>query len=152
VSRHVRLRGADMAALCLLVVVQSAAFSLIGYHKFTQRVNLTPREWDVLQVLGRLGRDYDYFLFTGPLLLADSPIFQLFSTGTRAVSGFTGTDVPDRLVRDTAFVLTPEFRRVGVTISERFPGAEREVVDQSGVRQVVVYRCSAENGCRRGQT
>ena len=86
--------------------------------------------------------------------LIDDATFGLFTfrEATRAVSAFTETDLPERLPRDSAFVLTPEFRRMGVKISERFPGAEREVMEKEGVRQVIVYRCSEDNGCRRGRS
>ena len=53
-----------------------------------------------------------------------------------------------RLVDDAVFLVPPEFRPMGMTISERFPGAEREVVEQEGVRQMVAFRCTLENGCR----
>lgn len=144
------LRHAEVAAVFFLVALQSGAFNLVGYYRFNRDMGKVTREWDVLRVFDRIGDDYDYYLYTGPFLLADAPVFRLFSSGTRAVSAFTGTDLPELLTRDSVFVLTPEFRRVGVEISERFPGAEREVFDEAGVRQVIVYRCSRANGCRRG--
>jgi dolichyl-phosphate beta-glucosyltransferase len=140
---------ANAMALYVLVIAQAAAFSLTGYYQFTRRMALMSREWDVLRVLEQSGGRYDYYLYTGPFLLADSPIFRLFSSSTRAVNGFSEADLPRRLVRDSTFVLTPEFRRIGVAISERYPGVEREVIDQQGIRQLVVYRCTAKNGCRR---
>lgn len=149
---RIAFHGANVLALYVLVVAQSAAFSLSGYYKFTQKMLVESREWDVLMVLERSGPRYDYYLYTGPFLLADSPIFRLFSTGTRAVNGFSEMDLPDRLARDATFVLTPDFRRIGMAISERFPGAEREVLDQQGVRQLLVYRCTADNGCRHGRS
>jgi dolichyl-phosphate beta-glucosyltransferase len=140
---------ASALALYVLVLAQAVAFNLTGYYQFTRRMALMSREWDVLRVVEQSGARYDYYLYTGPFLLADSPIFQLFSVGTRAVNGFSEADLPRWLVRDSTFVLTPEFRRIGVAISERFPGVEREVIDQQGIRQLLVYRCTAANGCRR---
>ncbi|MBI4518889.1 MAG: glycosyltransferase [Deltaproteobacteria bacterium] len=134
----------------LLLVAQSAGFDLIGYQQFVGRMRVMSREWDVLAVLRRLGNQYDYYFYTGPFLLADSPIFRFFSAETRAVSGFSEADLPDHLARDAAFVLTPDFRRVGLAITERFPGVEREVREEEGVRQLIIYRCTAQTGCRPG--
>lgn len=142
----------EAVALLVLVVAQSAAFNAAGYRRFNHDMSVMPREWDVLRVFHRLGDDYDYYLYTGPFMLADAPVFRLFASGTRAVSGFTESDLPARLPRDAVFILTPEFRRVGVEISERYPGAEREVAEKEGIRQVIVYRCTEENGCRRGRS
>jgi len=150
VRKWVPLRRADVAALCVLIVAQSAAFDLLGYRDFTRRMALVSREWDALKVMERLGDKYEYYLYTGPFVLADSPIFRLFSTGTKAMSGFSEADLPNRLSRDAAFVLTPEYRRVGLAVSTRFPNAEREAVTQEGIRQLLVYRCSLANGCRKG--
>jgi hypothetical protein len=130
------------------VAGQAALFNLGGYHRFAEQVALMPREWDVLKVVERLGAQHDIYLFTGPLLLADSSIFQLFSPDTRTVSGFTASDIPAILSHDTAFVLSPEFRAAGRVITERFPGVERDVVDVHGVRQLAVYRCTTANACR----
>lgn len=150
--RRWNFAGGFVAVAFVLVAAQSAAFNLAGYRTFTHDMSLMTREWDVLRVLHRLGSAYDYYLYTGPFMLADAPVFRLFATGTRAVSAFTETDLPERLPRDSAFVVLPEFRSVGLLISERFPGVEREVVSTEGVRQVIVYRCSEENGCRRGRS
>jgi len=148
-GRWIRLRRADVAAIYLLLVAVATSFNLIGYYRFVRFMNDMPREWDVLRVLDRMGTTYDYYLFTGPFLLADSPIFQFFSHGTRAVTGFSEQDLPEHLSRDAAFVLIPEFRRIGETISELYPGAEREVIQQDGRRQMFIYRCTADDGCRR---
>ncbi len=148
--RRVRVQRADALVVYALVVAQSAAFNLVGYYKFTQRMSQMSREWDVLKVVEKSGARYDYYLYTGPFLLADSPIFRLFSGGARTISAFTETDLPAGLARDAVFVLTPEFRPIGAAISRRFPGTEREVVDQAGVRQLLLYRCTSANGCRGG--
>jgi hypothetical protein len=146
----VRIPRLAVVAAGLLIVAQAAAFNLTGYHRFVQQTAAASSDWDVLKLMERHGSDYDYYLYTGPFLLADSSIFRLFSSGTRAVSAFTVVDLPRRLARDTAFVLKPEFRHLGASISARFPGVEREVIDQDGIRQILVYRCTAENGCRQG--
>ncbi len=149
-ERRDLLRAHDAAALCGLVLLQSAAFNLVGYYNFLGRMDVMPREWDVLKVMTNSGPKVDYYLFTGPFLYADHAVFRLFSDGARTVSGFSDTDIPDRLVRDTVFVLTPEFRRLGVVIQERLPGAEMQVYRTQGQSQVFVYRCTTSNGCRRG--
>jgi hypothetical protein len=152
VRRYRPWRGPEIAALYLLVAAQSGAFNLSGYYRFSEEMRLMSREWDVMDVFERLGDGYDYYLYTGPFLLADAPVLRLFSSGTRAVSVFNETDLPDRLPRDAAFVLSPEFRSMGVVLTERWPGIERDVVDQEGVRQMIVYRCTERNGCRQGHT
>ncbi|HUI28451.1 MAG TPA: glycosyltransferase [Candidatus Kryptonia bacterium] len=145
------LRQPELAAVVyVLVVAQSAGFNLVGYHRFITRMSVMSREWDVLQVFQQFGSRYQYYLYTGPFLLADSPIFKFFSTGTRAVSGFSEADLPERVDQDSAFILTPDFRNVGLAISERFPGAERQVLDEEGVRQLIIYRCTRRDGCARG--
>lgn len=149
-NRRLPLRRADAVAACVLAFAQSAAFDLPGYRDFTHRMALVSREWDALKVVERLGDDYEYYLFTGPFVLADSPIFNLFSGEARTMNGFTRADLPTRLSRDAAFVLTPQFRRVGVAISKRFPNSERQVIALGDVGQMLVYRCTEENGCRKG--
>jgi hypothetical protein len=146
--RGYAMRQAEVAAAFLLLVAQAGAASVVGYYQYNRQVLTMTREWDVLRVFRRHGDDYDYYLYTGPFMLADAPVFRLFSAGTRAVSGFSETDLPDRLPRDAAFVLTPEFRGLGVEITERFPGAERQESVERGVQQMIVYLCSERNGCR----
>jgi hypothetical protein len=150
VAARFRLRSAEAAIVFVLVLAQAAAFNLVGYRSFVREMQNVPREWDVLKVLDRLKDRYHYYLFTGPFLFADAPVLRLFSTGTRAVSAFTEIDVPPRLGRDSAFVVTPEFRRVGFEIATRFPSAERMEVSQNGVVKAYVYTCTLANGCRRG--
>ncbi len=138
------LLEATAAALLILVV---AAGSLGGYQRFVEFMRTMPREWDVLRVMERLGHGYDYYLFTGPFLLADSPIFRLFAARSRAITAFSPADLPDRLTGDTAFIVLGEPRGIGMAISDRFPGSEREVFEQGGQRQMLVYRCAAREGC-----
>jgi dolichyl-phosphate beta-glucosyltransferase len=148
-EQRVGLHPTTALALCLLVVAQVAAFNLTGYYRFSKQMALQSSEWDVLKVMERTGAQSDYYLYTGALMLADAPVFRLFSAKTRAVNGFSEMDLPRWLGRDTTFIVTPEFRKVGVAISEHFPGVEREVIDQEGIRQLIVYRCTTDNGCRR---
>jgi 4-amino-4-deoxy-L-arabinose transferase-like glycosyltransferase len=150
VQERFSLRAAEAAIVYVLILAQAAAFNLVGYRRFMDGMETMPREWDVLRVLERYRGDYDYYLFTGPFLYADSPVLRLFSTGTRAVSAVSEVDLPPRLGRDTAFVVTPEFRRLGLKISEQFPSAERTELSDQGVVKAYVYTCTAANGCRRG--
>lgn len=147
-QRWVRLRRVDLAAVAVVVASVAAAYNLSGYHRFVEFMEDMPREWDVLRVVDRLGPGYDYYLFTGPFLLADSPIFQLFAADTRAVSGFSEQDLPERLSRDSIFLVQGEFRGLGATIAERYPGAAREEIEEDKRRQVVIYRCAEDNACR----
>lgn len=149
VSRRFSWGGAEIALIYVLVFAQSAAFDLGGYYRFTQRMEIVPREWDVLRVLNRLDGNYDLYLFTGPFLFADSPVLRLFSTGMHAVTAFSEDDLPTLLARDAVFVVMPEFRRIGYLINDRYPGVERDPVEEQGVLKAWVYRCTYENGCRR---
>lgn len=135
------------ATAAALLVVLVAASSLSGYRHFVDFMRQMPREWDVLRVMERLGADYDYYLFTGPFLLADSPIFRLFAARSRAITAFSPADLPDRLTGDTAFIVLGEPRGIGLAISDRFPGSDREVIEQGGQRQMLVYTCAATDGC-----
>jgi hypothetical protein len=141
--------GAELALIYVLVFAQSAAFDLGGYYRFTQKMEIVPREWDVLSVLNRLDANYDVYLFTGPFLFADSPVLRLFSTGVHAVSAFSEDDLPALLARDAVFIVMPEYRRIGYLINDQFPGVERDAVEEQGVLKAWVYRCTYDNGCRR---
>ncbi|MDX2169315.1 MAG: glycosyltransferase [Deltaproteobacteria bacterium] len=143
-----RLSGAWVLAAGAALVLAGGVFNLAGYERFIAQMRQMPREWDVLRVMERSGADLDYYLFTGPFLLADSPIFALFGAHARTVSGFTEQDLPERLARDAIFVLQGDPGGIGTEISDRFPGAEREVVEEDGRRQMVLYRCTREDGCR----
>jgi dolichyl-phosphate beta-glucosyltransferase len=149
-GRRLPLRRLDMGAVLLLVFAQAAAFNLFGYARYLRTLVVLSREWDVLKVAERLGPRYDYYLFTGPFLLADSPVFQLFSSDRRVVSGFSASDLPPDLYHDAAFIVAPEFHDVGLAIAGLFPGADRDDVERAGVHQLSVYRCTATNGCREG--
>jgi dolichyl-phosphate beta-glucosyltransferase len=149
-DRHRLLVRRDAAALCALVLLQAAAFNVVGYYNYLRRMDVMPREWDVLKVIAATGVKVDYYLFTGPFLYADAPVFRLFARGTRTITGFSETDIPSRLTRDTVFILTPEFRDLGLAIQERLPGADLQVYPAAGRAQVYVYSCTAANACRRG--
>lgn len=142
------LSQADATAAGVIVAVLAVAFNLGGYHRFVETMRQMPREWDVLSVVNRFGNHNDYYLFTGPFLLADSPLFQLFAPDARAVSGFSEQDLPERLAQDSVFVIQGSFRGLGAAISERFPGATREVLAEGEPQQLLVYQCSLDNGCR----
>lgn len=140
--------AAARAPIALVVVALAATFNLAGYGRFIAYMRHMPREWDVLKVMARLGGDRDYYLFTGPFLLGDSSIFRLFAADARTVSGFSEQDLPERLTRDAVFIVQGEFPGLGSAISDRFPGATREIVEDDGRRQIVVYQCSKDNACR----
>jgi hypothetical protein len=142
------VHGPMSAAVCVVVVAMAAAFNLAGYSRFVEYMRQMPREWDVLQIMARVGGGRDYYLFTGPFLFGDSSIFQLFAADARTVSCFSEQDLPERLSRDSVFIVLDDFSGLGTAISERFPGATREVIDDQGRRQMVVYQCSKDNACR----
>jgi len=50
-------------------------------------------------------------------------------------------------VRDTAFVLAPDYAGIGVVLADRFPGIEREIRQRRGKPQFVVYRCTTADRC-----
>jgi 4-amino-4-deoxy-L-arabinose transferase-like glycosyltransferase len=135
-----------LAAIALLT--HAVAFNLGGYQKFVDSVDVMPRGWDVVQVLQRLHPGSTVVVFAGPTLLADSPTLRFAARDQRLITGFTASDIPDRVTHDTAFVLGPEFRDLGVTLADRFPGIDREVQRRQGRRQFVVYHCTLANGCR----
>jgi dolichyl-phosphate beta-glucosyltransferase len=151
IARRLRRRMAiptlAEAVACGAIVMLATVGSLSGYREFNDYMRQMPREWDVIQAMERLGDGYDYYLFTGPFLLSDSPVFRLFSAKTRAVTGFSPADLPDRLSGDTVFIVLGEPRNLGMAISDRFPGSEREIIEQEGQQQMVVYRCVLRDGC-----
>ncbi len=134
-----------------LVAAQFALFNITGYWHFAERMAVQPgREWDVVKVLERRGGDRDYYLFTGPHMLPESPVMNLFFRKVRAITAISEVDIPPRLARDTTFILTPSYRRAAHWLEEHFPGIERDVVLNDGLPQVIVYECSDSNGCRKG--
>lgn len=110
------------------------------YVRFCRSVETSVNEWVVIRALDDLQAARTVYFFTGAYMLADSPAFDLFREGRRHVFGLTEADLPDRLVEPTAFVLTPDYRWVGSTLTERFPDLERNLVARQGVRLLTVYR------------
>lgn len=143
-------RGARTAAAFLLaaVVAGEVIWNVRGYARFVEAMRAEPREWDAVRAFEEAKPAEDYYLFTGPFMMADAPFFRLFLGRVRAVTGFTERDLPRRLNGDTVFVLMPEYRRIAIEIERRFPGAERRSLRREGRPQVLWYRCAADNGCR----
>ena len=136
--------------MSVLFIIQSAIFNLGGYRKYVALVDREAREWDVIQAVGRFGNDYDYYVFGGPWLPGDAPSLRLFGEGKRMTTGITSTDIPDRLARDTVFIVIPhlvttepEFFDIGTVITENFPEARRELVSRDGEPQVILYVAAA---------
>ncbi len=127
------------AALAVLVVVALVRNTRI-YVGFCRRMETTVNEWVVIRELREMQQARTVYFFTGPFMLADSPAFELFREGRRHVYGITEADLPERLAEPTAFILAPDYRWVGRTLAERFPGLERELVERRGVRLLTIYR------------
>lgn len=130
-----------LVALCLAAVV---AVSLVRnvriYLDFCRRVETSVNEWVVIRELREVRRATTVYFFTGAYMLADSPAFELFREGRRHVFGITEADLPERLAEPTAFILAPDYRSVGRSLTERFPDLERELVERRGVRLLTIYR------------
>jgi dolichyl-phosphate beta-glucosyltransferase len=146
-------RSAILAA-CVLVVGQSAIFSLGGYRRYLERIDLEGRIWDVVKVIENQGRDRDFYFFGGPTMSAKAPALRLFTENRRIIESFTPTDVPDFLPRTGVFIipallpmLEPQMRNIGTVITERFPNSTREVLTKKGDPQLILY--VAEKGGQR---
>ena len=130
-----------LVALCLVAVV---AVSLVRnvriYIDFCRRVETSVNEWVVIRELREVRRATTVYFFTGAYMLADSPAFELFREGRRHVFGITEADLPERLAEPTAFILAPDYRPVGRSLTERFPELERELIERRGVRLLTIYR------------
>jgi hypothetical protein len=148
VTRALRSAAAVRALAAVALLTHAAVFNLAGYRDFVEAVDLQPRGWDVVKVLQALEPGSTVFVFAGPTLLADSPTLRFAARDQRLISGFTASDVPDRVAHDTSFVLGPEFRQLGVVLADRLPGIGREVQRRLGRRQFIVYHCTLANGCR----
>jgi dolichyl-phosphate beta-glucosyltransferase len=151
VFRSLRTPAVPRALAATALLTHAAAFNLGGYQKFLEAVDLMPRGWDVAQVVQTLDPGSTVYVFAGPHLLADSPTLRFAARDQRLISGFTVSDVPYRIVRDTAFVLAQDYARIGVVLADRFPGIEREVQQRQGRPQYIVYRCTFVNGCLRSE-
>jgi 4-amino-4-deoxy-L-arabinose transferase-like glycosyltransferase len=144
---------AAAVVLVLAAIAQSAVFDLTGYRGYLRRIDVRTTEWDIIQVLERVGREHDYYLFGGPMITVPLPGLRLFGQDRRLVIGFTPRDVPRDLERDTVFVATPIVLRghaplqpLGQLIGSRFPKTHREVTYSQDVPQLVLYFASPIGG------
>lgn len=135
-----------IAATCTLVIGQAAVFNLGGYLHHLRNRQLEARIWDVVNVVERYGKNYDYYFFGGPTMLADAPGLRLLGAGHRIVSGFSTNDVPQRLTRDSVFIIPAEIQRletqmrpVGSVITGRFPDADRVVTGGKRHPELILY-------------
>jgi glycosyltransferase involved in cell wall biosynthesis/4-amino-4-deoxy-L-arabinose transferase-like glycosyltransferase len=140
-----------IAVAGMLMIGQAAVFNLRGYHEYNRQIGRQARIWDVVRVIAEYGRNYDYYFFGGPSMLADAPGLRLFDNERRLVSGLTPTDIPERLTRDAVFIiaaellfLEPQMRRVGSVITDRFPNAQRRVVGEDSDPQLLIYIVAAD--------
>lgn len=138
-------RTIAVVAVAALAVV-SMVTSTRRYVAWCRQVGPEINEWDVLRELQRLPRDASVYFFTGPYMMADSYTFTLFQEKRRLLFGITATDIPERLNGRSAFILTPEFRDLGLVLTRRFPSLDRQVVNAGGVRQLIVYRWDPPTG------
>ena len=145
--RSLRTPALPRALAAIALLTHAAAFNLGGYRAFADEADLLPRGWDVAQVVSNLEPGSTIYVYAGPHLLADSPTLRFAAREQRLISGFSAADLPGRLVRDTAFVLAPDYAGIGVVLADRFPRIEREVLQRRGKPQFVVYRCTAANLC-----
>jgi hypothetical protein len=144
--------------LVLAAITQSAYFDLTGYRDYLRRIDVETTEWDIIQVLERVGRDHDYYLFGGPMITVPLPGLRLFAEDRRLVIGFTPRDVPHDLERDTVFVAAPLVLRnhaplqpLGQLIGSRFPKTHREVTYSQSEPQLVLYFASPIGGTTENQ-
>jgi glycosyltransferase involved in cell wall biosynthesis/4-amino-4-deoxy-L-arabinose transferase-like glycosyltransferase len=141
-----RLAAVLIAAACILIIGQAAVFNLGGYHRHVRHRYLEAKVWDVVNVIERYGKNYDYYFFGGPTMLGDSPPLRLFGAHQRIVTGITPKDVPEALSRDAVFIIPYSIERiekqlshVSTVITERYPEAERLVSGGEGNPQLVLY-------------
>lgn len=132
------------------LVMAGAALALVHnarvYVAFCRSVETSVNEWVVLGAMDEVREARTIYFFTGPFLLADSPAFELFREGRRHVFGLTEADLPKRLVEPTAFLVAPDYRWIGLSLSERFPELDRELVAKHKVRLLTIYRSWAGRG------
>jgi glycosyltransferase involved in cell wall biosynthesis/4-amino-4-deoxy-L-arabinose transferase-like glycosyltransferase len=149
--RRGRWTSVVISVACVLMIGQSAVFNLDGYRQYIRQLDLQPLIWDVVDTVQRYGDDHDVFLFGGPTMLGDAPGLRLFGSGRRIETGFTATDIPLVLTRDTVFVIPahlpryePQLWPVGTVITERFPNARRLITGSEEFPQLVLYVASAD--------
>jgi len=147
VVRSLRTPALPRALAAIALLVHAAAFNLAGYQRFAEAADSTPSGWDVAQVVSALEPGSTIYVYAGPHLLADSPTLRFAAREQRLISGFSAADLPTQLVRDTAFVLAPDYAGIGVVLADRFPGIEREIRQRRGKPQFVVYRCTTADRC-----
>jgi glycosyltransferase involved in cell wall biosynthesis/4-amino-4-deoxy-L-arabinose transferase-like glycosyltransferase len=150
--REGKWTGPLIAVACILVIGQAAVFNLGGYRLYVQQLDRQPLIWDVVNVVEQYGNDHDIFLFGGPTMLGDAPGLRLFGSGRRIETGFTATDIPHVLTRDTVFIIPPDLPRietqlwpVGTVITERFPDARRLITGEEENPQFVLYVASDDH-------
>jgi glycosyltransferase involved in cell wall biosynthesis/4-amino-4-deoxy-L-arabinose transferase-like glycosyltransferase len=138
-----------IATTSVFVIGQSAVFNLDGYRLYVRQLGRQPLIWDVINVAERYGNNHDIFLFGGPTMLGDAPGLRLFGSGRRIETGFTATDIPLALTRDTVFIIPAHIPRietqmwsVGTVITERFPNARRLITGDKQNPQLVLYVAS----------
>ena len=127
------------------MVVVSLVRNVRIYLAFCRSMETTVNEWVVIRELREIDRATTVYFFTGAYMLADSPAFELFRGGRRHVFGITEADLPERLAEPTAFILAPDYRGVGRSLTERFPDLERQLIERRGVRLLTIYRCGTGN-------
>ncbi len=142
------VRGVVALGLTAIVIV-SLVRNVRIYLAFCRSVETTVNEWVVIRELRDVEQASTVYFFTGAYMLADSPAFELFRGARRHVFGITEADLPQRLGEPTAFILAPDYRSVGRTLTERFPELERELVERRDVRLLTIYR-SWGPGTRKG--
>jgi glycosyltransferase involved in cell wall biosynthesis len=139
-----------IAAVTVVVIGQAALFNIGGYSSYAERVREQSRIWDVVKVVERYGRDYDYYFFGGQTMSAQAPAIRLFAGRHRIVNGVTSVDIPTDLSRDSIIIvppvilnLEPHMRNIGTYITENFPNARRRTVGKEDDPQLMLYIVSS---------
>jgi glycosyltransferase involved in cell wall biosynthesis/4-amino-4-deoxy-L-arabinose transferase-like glycosyltransferase len=140
-----------IAVAAVLTIGQAVVFNLRGYYLYIDQISRQARVWDVVRIVEEYGGEHDYYFFGGPTMLADAPGLRLLAHDRRIVSGVTPTDIPQKLNRDTVFViaaellyLEPQMERVGTVITDRFPNAQRRNVGEDDEAQFHLYIAAAD--------
>jgi glycosyltransferase involved in cell wall biosynthesis/4-amino-4-deoxy-L-arabinose transferase-like glycosyltransferase len=148
-----RWRPAWIATACILIIGQSAVFNLGGYRIHMRNRYREARIWDVVNAIEKYGRGHDIFFFGGPTMMGDAPGLRLFDAERRIETGFSATDIPLDLTRDTIFIIPsqipkfePQLWSVGPVLTERFPDARRLITGGKRNPQLVLYIVAASPG------
>lgn len=131
--RHLAAAGA------LAVITLATTTEMRRHVAFNLWIDSSYQNWDIVDVVQEFEGEHDCFLFTAPGLYADSPLFTFTRGCRRTVTCVDVIDLPVRLDHPAVFILPPERRRVGLEITARFPGVQREVVEHAGRRQLTLY-------------